>query len=152
MAFVGCSKGRLCTVHTCTALVCLYWTIFRYRTAFLPILSWAWGLWFQEIILHYETPFNAIKYISDSVISLQEALMLCPAQDTSSQSSGQMDSPTPSAGECVQPHSGTPVWITVFFWREWSSCFQTFSFSCFQAALLRTHHLQTARTRRGIES
>ncbi|XP_056914393.1 zinc finger FYVE domain-containing protein 26 isoform X7 [Takifugu flavidus] len=35
---------------------------------------------------------------SDSVISLQEALMQCPAQETSSQSSGRMDSPTPSAG------------------------------------------------------
>lgn len=40
-----------------------------------------------------------MKYISDSVISLQEALMQCPAQDTSSQSSGRRDSPTPSAGE-----------------------------------------------------
>lgn len=37
--------------------------------------------------------------ISDSVISLQEALLQCPAQDASSQSSGRMDSPTPSAGE-----------------------------------------------------
>lgn len=40
MAFVdvGCSKGRLCAIHTCSALVCLYWVIFRYRSAFLTIL------------------------------------------------------------------------------------------------------------------
>uniref|UniRef100_A0A3Q3KT95 Zinc finger FYVE domain-containing protein 26 n=1 Tax=Mastacembelus armatus TaxID=205130 RepID=A0A3Q3KT95_9TELE len=36
---------------------------------------------------------------SDSVISLQDALMMCPAQDNGSQTSGRFDSPTPSASE-----------------------------------------------------
>lgn len=53
----------------------------------------------QEIALNCGAHFNAVKYVSDSVISLQEALLVCPAQDTSS---GRMDSPTPSAGECTQ--------------------------------------------------
>uniref|UniRef100_H3BXK2 Zinc finger FYVE domain-containing protein 26 n=1 Tax=Tetraodon nigroviridis TaxID=99883 RepID=H3BXK2_TETNG len=35
---------------------------------------------------------------SDSVISLQDSLLMCPAQDTSSQSSGRVDSPSPSTG------------------------------------------------------
>lgn len=83
-----------------------------------------------------------MKYVSDSVISLQEALLVCPAQDTSSQSSGRMDSPTPSAGECTQTclnDRALPV-------------FKLFSPLCFQTALPRTHHLQTAWTRREIES
>lgn len=54
-----------------------------------------------------------MKHVSDSVISLQEALMVCPAHDSSSQSSGKMDSTTTSAGECVQAHSGPPA--TGFF-------------------------------------
>lgn len=53
----------------------------------------------DNLSLPYEAPFNTMKYISDSVISLQEALLQCPAQETSSQSSGRVDSPTPSAGE-----------------------------------------------------
>lgn len=106
---VGCSKGRLCTIHTCSALVYLYWIIFRYRNAFLTILSWAFVTLISgnTVVINHGTHFNAMKYISDSVISLQEAPMLCPAQDTSSQSSGRMDSPTPSAGERIQSHSGT---------------------------------------------
>lgn len=93
LVHLGSSKspittGRLCTIHTCSDLVCLPWVIFRVS-----------GI----------NTFNAMKSVSDSVISLQEALMLCPAQDNSSQSSGRMDSPTPSAGESSPPSEVTPA-------------------------------------------
>lgn len=50
--------------------------------------------WLQQLVPKYMT-----AYFSDSVISLQDALMQCPAQDSSSLSSRRIESPTPSTGE-----------------------------------------------------
>lgn len=116
----------------------------------------------RKLSLDIRTAHLKFNDISDSVISLQEGLLQFPAQESCSQLSGRMESPTPSAGEHILSHSNEVLYAhsNNTFLLKWMK-FLLLNFVLFiilfysavylQTTPLPTHRLQTAQRRREIK-